>query len=166
MVLEFYIKILIEIVAQSYLTLCNPWTIACQAPLFMAFFLAKILRVGNHSLLQGIFLIWVKILVNFELSLISIKLIRNCNIYFPRAVQNTTVDIEDEHFRVLRRYVLLFLGWLPALGKRWAGWEAQAFSTPGELACASRETGTWRKVIQRTLEMETFLPLLFLKDLV
>ena len=38
-------------VAQPCLTLCNPWTIACQAPLSMEFSR----QVDCHFLLQGIF---------------------------------------------------------------------------------------------------------------
>ena len=40
------------LVAQSCMTLCNPWTVACQAPLSMGILLA---RMGCHVLVQGIF---------------------------------------------------------------------------------------------------------------
>ena len=41
-------------VAQSCLTLCDLWTIACQAPLSMEFSRQEYWN-GLHSLLQGIF---------------------------------------------------------------------------------------------------------------
>ena len=44
------------LVTQSFLTLCNTWTVACQAPLSMGFFNQEYYTtVGCHSLLQGIF---------------------------------------------------------------------------------------------------------------
>ena len=70
----------------------------------------------------------IKILINFELPLISFQIIRNYDIYFSRAAKNATVNTEVEHLRELRSYVLLFLGWLPALGKRSGVWEEQAFT--------------------------------------
>ena len=42
------------LVAQSCLTLCDPWTVDCQAPLYMEFF-RHFSGVGCHFLLQGIF---------------------------------------------------------------------------------------------------------------
>ena len=45
-----------SLVAQSFPTLCHPWTVAHQAPVSMEFS-SKNTRVGSHSFLQGIFLI-------------------------------------------------------------------------------------------------------------
>ena len=42
------------LVAQSCLTLVNPWTVACQAPLSWDFS-GKNIGMGCHFLLQGIF---------------------------------------------------------------------------------------------------------------
>ena len=44
-----------SLVAQSCPTLCDPWTVACQAPLFMGDSPGKNTGVGFHVLLQGIF---------------------------------------------------------------------------------------------------------------
>ena len=46
---------LVCLVAQSYPTLCDPWTVAWQAPLFMRDSPGKNTGVGFHVLLQGIF---------------------------------------------------------------------------------------------------------------
>ena len=42
------------LVAQSYPTLCKPWTVASQASLSVGF-PGKNTGVGSHSLLQGVF---------------------------------------------------------------------------------------------------------------
>ena len=43
-----------DLVARSCLTLVNPWTVACQAPLSWDFS-GKNIGMGCHFLLQGIF---------------------------------------------------------------------------------------------------------------
>ena len=45
-----------DLVAKSCLTLMTPWTVASQAPLCMGILQPRILGVGCHFLLQGIFL--------------------------------------------------------------------------------------------------------------
>lgn len=84
--------------------------------------------------------LYIKTLINFELPLISFKIIRNYDIYCSRAAKNAIVNTEVEHLSELRSYALLFLGWLPALGKRSGVWEE--LKAPSTLAYAFWETGT------------------------
>ena len=51
---ENYWNTVFMLVAQPCLTVCNPWTVSCQAPLSMEFS-RQDTGVGCHSLLQGIF---------------------------------------------------------------------------------------------------------------
>ena len=47
--------VIVWLVAKSYPTLCDPWTVACQSPLSMGF-PSKNTGMGCYFLLQGIFL--------------------------------------------------------------------------------------------------------------
>ena len=53
--LRWITKIFLWNVLRSVQLFATPWTVICQAPLFMGFFSQRNTGVGNHFLLKGIF---------------------------------------------------------------------------------------------------------------